>query len=35
MPSTVISIEDEKVKITREGPMTKKQLEGILGVKIS
>ena len=34
IPSTVILVKDGKVKITREGPMNKKQLEGILGVKI-
>jgi L-threonylcarbamoyladenylate synthase len=33
-PSTVILIEDGKIKITREGPMKKDQLEGILGVKV-
>jgi L-threonylcarbamoyladenylate synthase len=35
LPSTVILVKDKKIKIMREGPMTKKQLEGILGVKIS
>jgi L-threonylcarbamoyladenylate synthase len=35
MPSTVIKIEDGKVRLLREGPMTKKQIEGILGMKIS
>jgi len=35
MPSTVIKIEDGKIRLLREGPMTKKQIEGILGVKIS
>ncbi|MBN1258389.1 threonylcarbamoyl-AMP synthase [Candidatus Peregrinibacteria bacterium] len=34
MPSTVISVENKKVKILREGPMTKKQVEEILGVKV-
>jgi L-threonylcarbamoyladenylate synthase len=35
MPSTVILVENKKIKITREGPVSKKQLEGILGIKIS
>jgi len=35
MPSTVIKIENGKIKLLREGPMTKKQLEGILRMKIS
>jgi len=35
MPSTVILVKDKTIKITREGPMTKKQLEGILGIKVS
>jgi len=34
MPSTVIKVEDEGVRILREGPITKKQLEAILGMKI-
>lgn len=35
MPSTVIMIENGKVKITREGPIDKRQLEGILGVEVN
>jgi tRNA threonylcarbamoyl adenosine modification protein (Sua5/YciO/YrdC/YwlC family) len=35
LPSTVILVKDKKIKIMREGPITKKQLEGILGMKIS
>jgi len=35
MPSTVIKIEDGKIRLLREGPMKKKQIEGILGVKIA
>lgn len=35
IPSTVIKIENRKVKILREGLMTKKQLEEILRMKIS
>jgi L-threonylcarbamoyladenylate synthase len=31
LPSTVILIEDKKLKILREGPMTKGQIEGVLG----
>ena len=34
LPSTVILVKDKKIKIVREGPMTKKELEGILGVKV-
>ncbi len=34
-PSTVILIEDGKIKITREGPIKKDQLEGILGIETS
>lgn len=34
-PSTVILIKEKKVKILREGPMTKKQLENILRIKIN
>ena len=35
IPSTVIKIEHGKVRLLREGPMTKKQLEGILRMKIA
>ena len=34
MPSTVISLENNKVSILREGPLKKEQLEAILGVSI-
>ena len=34
MPSTVLLIENKKVKIQRVGPMTKKQVEEILGIKV-
>lgn len=34
MPSTVISLEDDKVKILRLGPLEKEQLEAILGISI-
>jgi L-threonylcarbamoyladenylate synthase len=35
MPSTVIQVEDETIKILREGPITAKQLENLLGIKIN
>ena len=35
IPSTVILIKDGNIKILREGPMTKEQIEGILGVTIA
>lgn len=35
MPSTVILVNKNNVKIMRKGPMTKDQLEDILGVKVS
>ncbi|MBN2087682.1 threonylcarbamoyl-AMP synthase [Candidatus Peregrinibacteria bacterium] len=35
LPSTVILVEDKNIKILREGPMTKNQLEKILGIKIN
>ena len=35
IPSTVILVEGEKIKIMRDGPMTKMQLENILGVAVS
>ena len=34
LPSTVILVEDKAIKIMREGPMTKEQIEDILGVGI-
>ena len=34
IPSTVILVKDGKLEIRREGPMNKKQLEGILGINI-
>ncbi len=35
MPSTVILIKDGGIKILREGPMNKRQLEDILGVNVA
>ncbi|MBU0578304.1 threonylcarbamoyl-AMP synthase [Patescibacteria group bacterium] len=35
MPSTVILVEKKKLIIKREGPMTKEQIEGILGVDVA
>ncbi|MBN2306660.1 threonylcarbamoyl-AMP synthase [Candidatus Peregrinibacteria bacterium] len=35
MPSTVISLEGNQVKILREGPLGKRQLETILGLNIN
>lgn len=34
LPSTVMLVENKKIKIIREGPMTKSQIEGVLGVKV-
>jgi len=34
MPSTVISLENDKVTILREGPLEKEQIEAILGINI-
>ncbi len=34
LPSTVISLEDDKVTILRKGPLEKEQLEAILGTSI-
>lgn len=34
MPSTVISLKDNKVSILRQGPLEKEQLEAILGINI-
>ena len=34
MASTIIKLQKNKIKITRKGPMTAGQLEGILGVKV-
>jgi len=35
LPSTIILVDNKKIKIVREGPMTKAQLEDILGVTIT
>lgn len=34
MPSTVLSLEDDSIKILREGPLKKEQIEAILGLSI-
>ena len=34
LPSTIILVENEKIKIVREGPMSKSEIESILRIKI-